>query len=154
MDILNQVGGLMLGSVPTVILFILLVFAYNVLVQRPLNRVLADRRSRTTGAVEQARGAIAAAEAETAVFEDKLRAARAEISQAREQKAQQWQKERDAALASVRSDAQQRILGAKQEINQSAIVARQQIESATAQLSESILRAVLPKGANILEAHQ
>ena len=154
MDILNQVGGLMLGSVPTVILFILLVIAYNLLVQRPLNRVLGDRRTRTTGAVEQARGAIAAAEAETAVFEDKLRAARAEISHAREQKAQQWQKERDAALAGVRSEAQQRVVGAKQEINQSAVVARQQIESATAQLSESILRAVLPKGANISEAHQ
>jgi len=153
MDILNQVGGLMLGSVPNVILFILLVIAYNLLVQRPLNRILGDRRLRTTGAVEQARGAIAAAEAETAVFEDKLRAAKTEIAQAREQKVQQWQKERDAALTDVRNTAQQRVLGAKQEINQSATTARQQIESATAQLSESILRAVLPKGTNISEAH-
>ena len=154
MDILNQVGGLMLGSVPTVILFILLVIAYNLLVQRPLDRILGDRRSRTTGAVEQARSAIAAAEAETAAFEEKLRAAWLEITQAREQKAQQWQKDREGALAEVRNTAQQRVVGAKQEINQSAVTARQQIESATAQLSESILRAVLPKGANISEAHQ
>jgi len=38
---LNQIGGLMLGSVPTIVLFLLLIAAYNLLVQRPLNKVLA-----------------------------------------------------------------------------------------------------------------
>ena len=66
MDVLNQIGGLLLGSVPTVILFVLLYFAYTTLVRKPLERILAERRARTIGAVEQARGAIAAAEAETA----------------------------------------------------------------------------------------
>jgi F-type H+-transporting ATPase subunit b len=64
-QILNQLGGLVLGSVPTMVLFILLVAAYGLLVRRPLDRVLAERRARTSGAVEQARSAIAAAEAET-----------------------------------------------------------------------------------------
>ncbi len=72
-QILNQLGELVLGSVPTMVLFILLVTAYGFLVRRPLDRVLAERRARTTGAVEQARSAIAAAEAETDVYEDKLR---------------------------------------------------------------------------------
>src|ERR1700760_2303004 len=152
MDILQSLGSLMLGAVPTMILFILLVIAYSVRVRRPLERTLAERRSRTSGAVEQARGAIAAAEAETAVFEDKLRAARTEILAAREQKMQQWQKERDAVLASAREAAQTRIRGAKQEIENSAAVARQQIATATDQLSESILRAVLPAGTSIPEA--
>ena len=80
MDILNQLGGLVLGSVPTIVLFVLLVIAYSLLVQKPLVKTLEERRARTTGAVEQARGAIAAAEAETAVFEDKLRAARTEVA--------------------------------------------------------------------------
>ena len=154
MEILNQLGGLVLGSVPTMIFFLLLVIAYTFLVQRPLAKVLAERRARTSGAVEQARGAIAAAEAETAVFEDKLRAARTEILAAREQKVQQWQKERDAVLASTREAAQTRIRGAKQEIENSAAVARQQIATATDQLSESILRAVLPAGTSIPEARQ
>jgi F-type H+-transporting ATPase subunit b len=60
-QILNQLGGLVLGSVPTIVLFITLVAAYGFLVRRPLDRVLAERRARTSGAVEQARGAIAAA---------------------------------------------------------------------------------------------
>jgi len=154
MEILNQLGGLVLGSVPTMIFFILLVIAYNVLVQKPLERTLAERRARTSGAVEQAREAISAAEAETAAYEEKLRAARAEIVAAREKKLQQWNAERDAALASVRDAAQDRIRVARKDIEASAAAARLQIESATAQLSESILRAVLPAGTNISEAHQ
>ena len=37
-EMLNQLGGLVLGSVPTVILFLLLVVAYGLLVRRPLDR--------------------------------------------------------------------------------------------------------------------
>jgi len=154
MEILNQLGGLVLGSVPTMIFFVLLVIAYNVLVQKPLERTLAERRARTSGAVEQAREAISAAEAETAAYEEKLRAARAEIVAAREKKLQQWHSERDAALASVRDASQDRIRVARKDIEASAAAARLQIEGATAQLSESILRAVLPAGTKISEAHQ
>ena len=154
MEILNQIGGLVLGSVPTMILFVLLVIAYKVLVETPLEKTLAERRARTTGAVEQAKGAISAAEAETAVYEAKLRAARAEIAAAREQRLKQLQEEREATLASAREAAKQKIGAARAEIDASADGARKQIEGATAQLSESILRAVLPAGAKISEAHQ
>src|SRR5258708_7698086 len=131
MDILNQLGGLVLGSVPTAILFIFLVIAYGVLVRRPLDKTLAERRARTSGAVEQARGAISAAEAETQVYEDKLRAARHEIMAEREAKLQQWNAQRDAALSEARGIAQDKVKAAKREIEASAVVARQQIEQAT-----------------------
>lgn len=145
-DILNQLGGLVLGSVPTMVLFILLVISYGLLVRRPLDRVLAERRKRTTGAVEQARGAIAAAEAETTAYEDKLRKAKAEIFQARDQKLKQWNAEREAAIQQVRQSTQERIVAAKLEIEQSATAARTQIETMSAELSTSILNAVLPAG--------
>jgi F-type H+-transporting ATPase subunit b len=145
-DILNQLGGLVLGSVPTMILFILLVISYGLLVRRPLDRLLAERRKRTTGAVEQARGAIAAAEAETTAYEDKLRKAKAEIFHARDQRLKQWNAEREAAIEEVRKAAQQRTLAAKLEIEQSAAAARTQIEAMSAELSSRILAAVLPAG--------
>ncbi len=145
-DILNQLGELVLGSVPTMVLFILLVIAYGLLVRRPLDRLLAERRKRTTGAVEQARGAIAAAEAETTVYEDKLRKAKAEIFHARDQKLKQWSAEREAAIEEVRQATQQRTLAAKQEIEQSAAAARTQIDAMSAELSSRILAAVLPAG--------
>ncbi|HMF52959.1 MAG TPA: ATP synthase F0 subunit B [Edaphobacter sp.] len=145
-QILNQLGGLVLGSVPTMILFILLVAAYGLLVRRPLQRVLAERRARTTGAVEQARGAIAAAEAETTAYEDKLRRAKAEIFQARDQKLKQWNAEREAALEQVRQSTQERVRAARQEIEQSAAEARNQVEALSGELSTRILSAVLPAG--------
>src|SRR3979490_1566004 len=114
-QILNQLGELVLGSVPTMVLFILLIAAYGVLVRRPLERVLAERRARTLGAVEQARGAMATAEAETSVYEDRLRSAKGEIFQAREQKLKQWNAERELALAEVRETALRRILDARPE---------------------------------------
>ena len=145
-EILNQLGELVLGSVPTMVLFILLVIAYGVLVRRPLDRILAERRARTTGAVEHARGAIAAAEAETSAYEDKLRNAKAEIFQARDQKLKQWNAEHDAAIEQVRQATQHRILAAKLDIEQSAMAARSQIEAMSAELSARILNAVLPAG--------
>jgi F-type H+-transporting ATPase subunit b len=151
-EILKQLGELVLGSVPTMVLFILLVAAYGLLVRRPLDRILAERRARTTGAVEQARGAISAAEAETAVYEDKLRAAKSEIFQARDRKLKQWNAERDAALGEVRAAMQDRVRTARQEIEQGAATARQQIESMSAELSAQILRAVLPAGVVSAEA--
>src|ERR1700733_14033993 len=102
MEILHQLGGLVLGSVPTMVFFLLLVAAYGLLVRNPLDKTLAERRARTTGAVEKARGAIAAAEAEATVYEEKLRSARSEIMAARERKLQQWQTERDQAVQSAR----------------------------------------------------
>jgi F-type H+-transporting ATPase subunit b len=145
-EILNQLGGLVLGSVPTMVLFILLVIAYGLLVRRPLDRILAERRARTTGAVEQARGAIAAAEAETSAYEDKLRKAKAEIFHARDQKLKQWGAERDAAIEQVRQSTQARILAAKLEIEQGTALARTQVEDMSAELSSRILNAVLPAG--------
>jgi F-type H+-transporting ATPase subunit b len=153
-QILRQLGELVLGSVPTMILFVLLVAAYGLLVRRPLDKILTDRRARTSGAVEQARGAIAAAEAETTVYEDKLRAAKNEIFQARDQKLKQWHAEREAALEQVRAATQEKIKAARVEIEQSAATARLQIEGMSAELSAQVLRAVLPAGINVSEAAQ
>jgi len=153
-QILNQLGGLVLGAVPTMVLFILLVVVYGFLVRRPLERILAERRARTSGAVEQARGAIAAAEANTTAYEDKLRAAKSEIFQARDQKLKQWNAEREAALEEVRNSTKQRVLTAKLDIEKSASDARNQIDSVSGELSTKILNAVLPAGVVATEVAQ
>jgi F-type H+-transporting ATPase subunit b len=137
--ILEKIGELVLGSLPTVVLFILLVLAYGILVRRPLDKILAERRSRTSGAVEQARGAIAAAEAETSVYDKKLK---------------QWNADRDSVLDDVRKTTQERIKIARQEIEQSAAAARSQIEGMSAELTAQILKAVLPAGVVLPEVTQ
>jgi F-type H+-transporting ATPase subunit b len=153
-EILNELGGLVLGAVPTIVLFIVLVAAYGFLVRRPLDRILAERRARTSGAVEQARLAIAKAESETGVYEEKLRAARAEIFQARDRKLKQWNAERETALAQARQHTQERVRGARQEIEKSAQDARLQIVGLSDDLSARVLKAVLPAGIRSSEAAQ
>jgi F-type H+-transporting ATPase subunit b len=153
-SLLNQLGGLILGSVPTMVFFILLVVAYGFLVRRPLDAVLAKRRELTVGAVEQARNAMSAAESETAVFEEKLRAARAEIFAARERRLKQWAAEREAVLAEARAATAKRIDLARQDLEKGAAEARQQIETMSGELSAKILRAVLPAGVAGTEAIQ
>ncbi len=152
--ILHQLGELVLGSVPTMILFVLLLAAYEALVRRPLDRTLADRRARTTGAVEQARGALSAAEAETRVYEDKLRGAKAEMFAAREERMKRWSEEREATLSGIRRSTQDRVNTARREIEESAIAARAQIEITSEELSSKILRAVLPTEIQFHEAGQ
>jgi F-type H+-transporting ATPase subunit b len=153
-QILNQLGELVLGSVPTMVLFILLVAAYGFLVRRPLDRILAERRARTSGALQQARNAIAAAEVETTAYEERLRAAKADIFLARDQKLKQWYAERDAALAQVRQHAQERVRGASQEIEQSAQETRLQIVAMSDELSTLVINAVLPAGVRQTEVAQ
>ncbi|QHS50392.1 ATP synthase F0 subunit B [Edaphobacter sp. 12200R-103] len=143
-QILKELGGLVLGSVPTMVLFILLVIAYGLLVRRPLDRILAERHARTAGAMEQARGAIAAAEAETGAYEEKLRKAKAELFEARERRLKQWAAERESALEQVRQSSQQRVASARQGIEQSVTEAKSQIEIASSDLGARILSAVLP----------
>ena len=145
-EILNQLGGLVLGSVPTMIFFLLLVIAYGFLVRRPLDKVLAERRARTSGAVEQARASISAAEAKTAEYEDRLRQTRATLFAERDKRLKQWTTERDQALTEARAITSEKVKAGKVEIDQSVVMARRQIEEMSSELSEQILRAVMPAG--------
>ena len=145
-EILHQLEPLLLGSVPTMIIFILLVFAYKFLVHDPLLRILAERRSRTQGAIEKAHAAIAAADARAQEYEARLRAARTEIFRAREQRVQHWNAERDRALESARQVARERVHTAKMALDQQAQSAKQQLDHAAADLAADILKAILPDG--------
>lgn len=146
-DLLRQLGDLVLGSVPTMIIFLVLVIAYRYILYGSLVKTLSDRRERTTGAIEAANAAIAEADARTQEYEAKLRAARAEIFHHREQRMQQWTAEKDRALASTRLAAQERVAQAKAGIEAEAASARQHIEKAAGPLAAQVLQAVLPSRA-------
>jgi F-type H+-transporting ATPase subunit b len=143
-EILQQVGDLMLGALPTSALFIALVLAYQFLVQGPLSRTLKERRARTEGAIEDAHKAIAAAEARAAEYANKLRKARAEIFGIREQRIKQWNAERDAALDAARKAAGIKVSQAKAELETEAGKAREAILASSGDLAGRVVRAVLP----------
>ena len=143
----QEVASLLLGAVPTVILFIVLVLAYQFLIQGPLTKTLAERRARTSGAVEEAHRAIARAEERAAEYADKLRQARAEIFKAREQRIQQWNAERDAALHEARKSAGAKVADAKSAIDAETATAKQTIQASAGELASQVVRAVLPAAA-------
>jgi F-type H+-transporting ATPase subunit b len=146
-EIIQQVGGYLLGAVPTMLLFIVLVLAYQFLVQGPLSATLKERRARTVGAIEDAHKAIEKAEQSAAEYAAKLRQARAEVYKAREQRVKQWTAERDAALDSARKAAGTKVAEAKAALEGEADRARLNIVASAGELASQVVRAVLPAAA-------
>jgi F-type H+-transporting ATPase subunit b len=143
-ETIQYLQGLFLAAIPTALLFIVLVLAYQFLVQGPLTATLKERRARTDGAVEDAHQAIAQAEAKAAEYAAKLRRARAEIFKAREERIKQWSAERDAALDVARKSAGAKVNQARMELEAEAARARQSIQASAAELANQVVRAVLP----------
>ncbi|MGA3011648.1 MAG: ATP synthase F0 subunit B [Terracidiphilus sp.] len=146
-EIFQQLGALFIGAVPTMVLFIVLVLAYQFLVQGPLTATLKERRARTEGAQEDAQKAIALAEARVAEYADKLRAARGEVFRTREARVKQWNAERDAALDAARKAAGLKVNQAKAELEAEATQARLAIQASAGDLARQVVRAVLPQAA-------
>lgn len=144
MEVMQQLGALMISAIPTALLFIVLVIAYQVLIQGPLSATLRERHARTEGAMDAAHKAIALAEARTAEYNEKLRQARAEVYKAREQRLKQWNAERDAALDAARKAAGAKVRQARAALDDEAASARQTIEASASELAAQVVRAVLP----------
>jgi F-type H+-transporting ATPase subunit b len=142
-ETLRQIGGLLLGSIPTVICFLLLYGLYAVLVHKPLARVLAERRERTQGAIEKARADVASAETRTAEYEQRLREARLALFKAQEARRAKASQARAAAIAEARQRAQQQIDQARAEIEGEKAVAKGSLEAEAGRLATEIIRTVL-----------
>jgi F-type H+-transporting ATPase subunit b len=145
--ILQQLGAMFVGAIPTTLLFIVLVVAYQVLVQGPLTATLAKRRALTEGAMEDAQKAIAQAEERTAEYAAKMRQARAEVYKVREQRVKQLNTEREAALDAARKAAALKVSEARTQIEAEAATARRGIQSSASDLAGQVVRAVLPMAA-------
>jgi F-type H+-transporting ATPase subunit b len=146
-EIFQQLQGYFIGAVPTALLFIVLVLAYEFLIQGPLTAALKERHARTQGAVEAAHKAIEKAEARAAEYESKLRQARADIFRAREERIKHWSAERDAALDAARKAAGTRVGQAKAELDAEAEQARKLMQASVSELASQVVRAVLPAAA-------
>jgi F-type H+-transporting ATPase subunit b len=142
-QILRQLGELLLGSVPTIILLALLYIFYTFVVHRPLTAVLAERRNRTKGAMEKARADIAAAEARTAEYEQRLREARQKVFKSQEARRQQATQTRNQLVNQARTRAQEQVQQARAAMEQDKQQAMSKLQSDAVRLASDIVRAVL-----------
>ena len=144
---LRQLGGLLLGSVPTAVFLLLLYAIYYAMVHRPLTRILAERQSKTEGAVEKARAAIASADARTADYERQLREARLAMFKALESRRQQALQKRESVLAQGRARAHAEIEQARTAIEKDKQTAKATLDVEAASLANEIIRVVLQPAA-------
>src|ERR1700719_1448139 len=142
-DTLRQLGELLLGAVPTVILVTLLNILYSAIAHQPWRRVLEERRDKTEGAVDKSRADIAAAEARTSEYEQKLREARAAVFRAQEARRQAVLQARTNALNEARRKAQAQVQAAKRDIENDRAAAEKGLPADAAALAQEIVRRVL-----------
>ena len=146
-EILRQLGELLLASIPTVVVFVLLFFAYRLIVHKPLVAVLAERRARTEGAVEKANADIAAAEARTAEYEQRLRDARMSIFKKQEARRQQLLQTRAEAVTAARAAAEGRVKTARVSLEEDVRSAKAALASESEALALQIIQTVLKPAA-------
>ncbi len=142
-EILRQLGGYLLGAIPTIVLLLMVFAAYRALVHRPLARVLAERHSRTEGAMEKARADIAAAEAKAADYEQRLREARTALFKAQEARRKQALEARTAALTEARAHAHKQVAEAREAMEKDKVSAQDRLQLEAGRLADEIIRAIL-----------
>jgi len=140
---LQQVGQLLLDAVPTMVMLLLLYAIYQNLVRKPLEKILAQRRERTEGALQKARADVAAAEARTQEYEQKLREARLAIYKAQEARRQQAQQLRTKAMDEARTRAQEQIRAARVAVDQDIAQAKATLQGEADRLASEIIRTIL-----------
>jgi F-type H+-transporting ATPase subunit b len=140
---LHQLGQLLLGAIPTMVLLLVLFAAYRALVAAPLDRALEERYARTDGAFEQAKSDVNAAEARSLEYEKTIREARVSIFKALEGRRQQALQARGSAAAEARKVASARVQQEKEQIAQQMQVAQKGLEQESERLANEIIRIVL-----------
>jgi F-type H+-transporting ATPase subunit b len=142
-ETLHQLGGLLLGSVPTIIVLSCLYGLYTVIVHRPLQQVQMKRRAMTEGAMEKSHADIAAAEARTAEYEQRLREARAAVFRAQEARRETALQARMNAVKAAREKAQAQVAAAKNDIESDRTAAERTLQAEAESLAQEIIRRVL-----------
>ena len=142
-ETLKQIGELLLGAIPTIVLFGLLYVSYRVLLHKPLEAVLEERRSKTEGAVEKARADVASADARAAEYEQRLKEARVAVFRAQESRRRKFQEATAAALAEARAKADATVRETRAALEKDAAAARTGLEAESEKLAAAVVQAIL-----------
>lgn len=145
MQILQQLGGLFLKSIPTIILFLLFYWFLRANFFKPLERTLAERNARISKARADAEAVQAAAKDKTQSYEDALRKARLGVFAEQEATRQAALDERAKVLREARNVAQETVRVQKERISRESAAARAQLENETAALAGRIAQRILER---------
>lgn len=143
MEIINQLGGLFLAAVPTVIIVFLFYFFMRWSFFKPMERVLSERRKRAEGARSEAEACRASAQEKQRSYNETLKRARAEVFAEQETQRRRALDERQAAINTARAAAQNALQEAKKGIAADVQAARADLERSSGTLANDIAEAIL-----------
>ncbi len=146
-ETLQELGDLLIKSVPTILFFILLTFYLKAVLFKPLAKILEERRKATEGVRELAQRAFEEADKKTSEFERALQIARAELHQEHEALRRRWTEEQEREIASARAAADKQIEEAKRQIAEEAERAQAGLNANVELLSEQMVRSLLRRRA-------
>ncbi|MBA3976485.1 MAG: hypothetical protein C0504_19940 [Candidatus Solibacter sp.] len=142
-QLLKQVGDIIVRAVPAFIVFILLHLYLKKVLFQPLERVLEERRKKTQGAVEASEAIIRAAAGKMDAYEQALNQARAEIYREQEAARRRLAVEQAAAVGRTRAAMGARLDEARAVIEAEASAARASLAGEADRLADQIATAVL-----------
>ena len=144
---LHALGEILLKAVPTVLLVVVLHFYLKYVFFKPLKKVLEERYNATEGALKLAAETLEKAKAQTADYENRLRAARTEVYQAEERHYREMQERHAAQLAETRQNARKMLQTAQEQIGREAEQAKAALAGESDALAAEIVEAVLGRSA-------
>jgi len=142
---LQQLGGILLKAIPTVIL-LLIVYAYlKWTFFRPLEKVLAERKAATEGTRQRADQLLAKAEQTQTAIEAALRKAREEVYHEQEEARRRWTSDQAAQLEKARHDSREMIHQAHTQLETEIAAAKRELAGTAESLAEQIARTLLER---------
>ncbi len=147
MEILHQLGDLVVQALPTVVIVFLFYFFMRAVFFGPLQRAMDERARRIDGAKAEAAAAQAAAREELDRYHDALKKARAEVYLEQESARQAVLDERAKLLRTLRARTLEMVQEAKARIDAESQTARAEIEKQTPVLAGQISKMILERSA-------
>jgi F-type H+-transporting ATPase subunit b len=146
-QISHALAGILLKSIPTVVLLLFLYFYLKSMLFGPLDRLLKQREELTAGTRKAAEKSLKDAERKIQEYEAKMREARAEVYREQEETRRQWLTDQAAQITSARERTGQAILVAKEQMAAEIAAARQSLEASAGMLADQIATAMLARKA-------
>jgi F-type H+-transporting ATPase subunit b len=149
-QIANQLGQLLVQSIPTIVFVLFLLAFLNRLLFKPLSQILDARASATSGALAEARKQADRADERVREYEQSIQAARQEIYRHREQVRRTALGERDSKVHEARGRAESIVKDAQADLDRQALAAKAElriaVDSLATEVTASLFAPRLPGG--------
>jgi F-type H+-transporting ATPase subunit b len=144
---LHALAGILLKSIPTVVLLLFLYFYLKVMLFGPLNRLLKQREELTAGTRHAAQKSLKDAERKVQEYEAKMREARAEVYREQEETRKNWLADQTSQVDSARERTGRTVQQAKEQMTAEITAARESLAASAGALADQIATAMLARRA-------